>query len=358
MKTNLFLCRTEYHILMSIFLCRGLFYSIEYKNKVYVSIGLRLKDKTDFNFGEIHNIEFIPIDYTETEDKRLLNRAINECNNEFITFNLTSIIESHIAYVSSKQNIGFRSSICQEGLAMYNSEKYIGGWSQIKYAIKALLNCKRKHLLGCGFLRYWMLRNPRNIARPIYDIQYAIKQGVFKNVYASFPEVLNINHQSIMKIPEINDDIISTSKYFFNVENENLSIEKGDILFIDQPLSDYTALDFLKEIEREYPEKNIYVKMHPKSSIMMKDRYGILKRVRFVESQKIYPVELLLMEQKEINIVSAFSTALLINNPKCKFFYIYPILKEKGVLNNINFPHLTNHITLIHNIEEFRQNII
>ena len=352
------MCRTEYHILMSIFLCRGLFYSNEYKNKVYISIGLRLKNKTDFNFGEIHNIEFIPIDYTETEDKRLLYRVIKECNNEFITFNLTCIIESYIAYVSSTKKIGFRSSICQEGLAMYNSEKYIGGRSQIKFAIKTLINCKRKHLLGCGFLRYWMLRNPRNIARPIFDIQFAIKQRVYKNVYASFPEVLKFHQQSIIPIPEINDDVITTSNYLFNVDNRSQYIEKGDILFIDQPISDCIAIEFLKEIEKEYPKKNIYVKMHPKSSILMKERYGTLSRVRFIESNKIYPVELLLIEQKGINIVSSFSTALLINNPECRFFYIYPILKEKGVMNNIELPHLTNHITLIHNIEEFKQHII
>ena len=39
----------------------------------------------------------------------------------------------------------------------------------------------------------------------------------------------------------------------------------------------------------------------------MKERYGTLSRVRFIESDKIYPVELLLIEQKGINIFQCYN---------------------------------------------------
>ena len=65
------------------------------------------------------------------------------------------------------------------------------------------------------------------------------------------------------------------------------------------------------------------------------------------------PVELLIMQMKDTCIISGYSTALLTNNPSCRFYWTYKLLGNEGRLfSQLQIVNPTKHIKEVSTIDE------
>ena len=68
------------------------------------------------------------------------------------------------------------------------------------------------------------------------------------------------------------------------------------------------------------------------------------------------PLELLIQSLKRVVVVSAYSAALLMDNPDCKFYYTYPWYAQrgygKGEFEEKSIVNPTKHIKVIASLEE------
>jgi hypothetical protein len=144
-------------------------------------------------------------------------------------------------------------------------------------------------------------------------------------------------------------------KKIFKWDDALLPERNRVIFFMNQPMHDDGSFEvnILKHLEIKYPGSTIYIKNHPLTSQVKLKAYTALKRVKIIDSK--IPAELFISQLTDSIVFSVLSTSMFINNPSCKFYYIFAIqehnnierLKKYSVINPSKHVVNVNHVDAI-----------
>ena len=128
-------------------------------------------------------------------------------------------------------------------------------------------------------------------------------------------------------------------------------MRQNDILFIDQRIEG--SFEFVSELSKAYPNTNIYIKLHPRTRQDWAEEYKKIPNVIILTALKGIPVELFLLNLKNVIVLTSFSSALLINNPSCRYYYTFMWHLEHGYdIENNNLYTPGKYIGRIKSISE------
>ena len=70
--------------------------------------------------------------------------------------------------------------------------------------------------------------------------------------------------------------------------------------------------------------------------------------------EDIVPAELIIASMKDSIIVSRYSTALITNNPNCRFYWTHRLYNNVEVLSQLEIINPTSHITEVNDFAEIK----
>ena len=351
MQNNVFLCVTEYHVLLSIMVSTEVFGADNYSNSIILCNGGRFKDVSVYNLAPMGNIRFDVAEEKSIVSYAFMDRIESICTNALFLFNLNYPHFTYLAYILKKKSVP--TSLVQDGLGLY---------MYLPFTLRERLsNCK------------WSFSFLRKIG--IKDLRFMLKcyglEGVFGKIFNSYdviakssiisiiwltaPEQAQYAKEKVKRIPVFSELSKDRARVFFKYERDNSYLfRENDVLFVDQRI-DGTSI-FLKELSERYPNSTIYVKLHPRSPRSWSDDFKMLPNIRIIDNMRGIPLELLIQSLKRVVVVSAYSAALLMDNPDCKFYYTYPWYAQrgygKGEFEEKSIVNPTKHIKVIASLEE------
>lgn len=346
-KTNIYLCVTEYHVLLSILLSIERFFSDEFENIIILCNEGRFNDKNRYNFSSINNVEYVvyPKEYVRSRD--FIKEIISKITGTLFVFNLNN---PHFIYIfyKLKQLKQANTAFVQEGLASYNFDHYtlrerIG---RIKTDISILRESKIKNL---SFYRYCF--GYRGLGGKIFDYyDKAVGSSLVDSFWLTFPDEAKYGRDKAIRLPVFTKRSISAANKFFKYQ-QSLSLKENDIVFIDQRI--IGSFEFVSELSISFPNTKIYIKLHPSTKKESTNEYKKIPNVCMLSSLQGIPVELFLQNLRHAIVVTPFSSALLINNPSCDYYYTYKWHLQHGYkIENDSLFTPGRHIRIIDSIGE------
>jgi hypothetical protein len=137
-------------------------------------------------------------------------------------------------------------------------------------------------------------------------------------------------------------------KRFFKIDiTLQLKHTNGVIFYTNNILSTqqlYEAeIDIITKLKQRYPEAPFYLKYHPSTPAHQIEKFKALELNCFCDS---IPAELYIASLHHSIIIGMWSASLMVNNPKCKFYWLYDyLLKEKIMTKDtVNLVNPTPHI--------------
>lgn len=302
-----------------------------------------VKDLSDFN-----HITYLELKYDESNFgyNPQFNDYINEISRSEIN---TCIIFNKLAYIAFfsvklLKPKGTRIILAPDGAAAYATiSRFTPRWS--------LLVAANTH----KFL--WA-----NRIRRFYFYYPTLVYGAMKEIselWVQYPEHIDkrsgkpANKIDILKSP---DSITATRKFFGYKE----LINGPCIFYTNQPFRDNRINDFeiyiLKKLSERFPALPIYIKLHPTTYDTHRKRFNELAQVRIIDST--IPAEVIIATLKHSIILSFWSTAMLIDNSTCRFFWMFPLLEKAGInLHKMTIKSPSKHLKVIQSIEEIDEAI-
>ena len=135
---------------------------------------------------------------------------------------------------------------------------------------------------------------------------------------------------------------------------QQYAINPNDLLIVGQPRrKEYwdKEIEILNELIAKFSNKGIIYKSHPNTKPELLEQISRIKGLTIVNYA--IPVELLIMQMKDTCIISGYSTALLTNNPSCRFYWTYKLLGNEGRLfSQLQIVNPTKHIKEVSTIDE------
>ena len=184
------------------------------------------------------------------------------------------------------------------------------------------------------------------------------KNGFLKDtdeVWISYPE--KYQNKTHKKVVEINlfssiEQVEIASKIFnFNKKKEMPDTE-GVIFYLNQWYSEFKVYDYeiemLEFILNKYPDKKIYIKLHPNTHNSQIEKFE--KMPRIVLNRSTIPAEIFILNLRNSIVFSLWSASLLINNDTCKFYWLNKLPKVIKLIGWFSIINPTNHIKEIENI--------
>lgn len=341
MKTVVFMVNTEYHLLLSLGILRTC-HTANYKTYIYKVApigGSRLKQ---ISF-EHSDIEYREIVYNYDHPNRNLRERIKEIvnlNPSVFYFFLENKYWLNFL-LSSLHNKGTKIVLGPDGLKAYNDSR-VSYLKIIKNTAKGLLGCLKSGIFY----------------PPLVEKTYATSKYI-DEVWVDCPsKYKNRSNKRVVgfQIP-YGTDFISELNSIFMVKNKDLSNMNGKtILFIDSPYSSEKYYEIttklINEVQRRCPERRLNIKLHQLSSNKAKLKYQLLKDATFLEKQ--CPAELYIANAQDCIVISLISTSLLFYNPKCRYYWTYPLYQDLYDYSKIINP--THHIQVISKLEEIVSN--
>lgn len=338
---NIFLCTTEYHLFLSFHIISALYKSSTFENLIVMTTGMRI-NVCKYDMSTLSNAKMTEVDWYVLRTHFFVTLLLkNQCNN-FFYFQSDFPVHRYIVRNFSKK--GAKIILVQDGLKPY----------------VPIEHCKIREFLNTTYnniIEFIKINDYAGVFMP-FDYSKYVNDYHINEVWLTNPEAFHqqINeYQSLFEIPKFSQQSIRNLSHFFNY-NLRLNFNTNSILYLTQPLdSDECKLEeinFLKEIFSKHPQSKLYVKFHP-SKDMDKDLfYKELPNAIFLENIN-FPAELIIQNMNKAIIISLYSTALLLNNPKCKFYYIYPIFKNCSSFN-VLVSNPTDHIDVISKVDEIK----
>ena len=348
---NIYLCVTEYHVLLSILISSERYNSGMYNNVIILCNGGRFKNRNIYNFKASDNIEFRCLEEDDFVSFEFVEQISVECTNSLFLFNLNYPHFTYLTYLLRKKNVN--TSLVQDGLALYMYQPY---------TLRKCLSNKRwsfHFLRNIGidnFSFFCMCYGWHGRFGSIFQKYNVLAQSsLITNIWLTEPAQAQYAKEKVCMIPKFSETSISMAHKFFMYESDKWeSFHKNDILFVDQRI-DGTS-DFIRVLSNKFPTSTIYVKLHPRSPETWAYDFKELPNVKMIENMKGIPLELLIQMLYGVVVVSAYSSALLMDNPNCKFYYSYPWYAQrgygKGEFEEKNIFNPTKHIKVIASVEE------
>lgn len=333
MKTNIFLVHTEYHLMLSINLIVSKF--MDMVNHIYITEGKRVRKDlivTEKNI-QIHRIE--AKNYGTSE---FLHQLLDKEPANFFFFQEVSSDNMYLSYWLHHK--GVNVALLQDGLKPYVV------WKRKNMATHILLDTMMFHK---EILK-------RGTCMPYFKFNNLYHYGgwdFIDEVWLSFPDKFkNKSKKKLLKLPQFSHRSISILNEMFDLQ-QNV-INPNDLLIVGQPRSkEYwdKEIEILNGIIAKFPNKGILYKSHPNTTPELLEQISLIKGLKIVNYP--IPVELLIMQMKDTCIISGYSTALLTNNPSCRFYWIYKLLGGGGRLfTQMQIVNPTEHIKEVSTIDE------
>jgi hypothetical protein len=248
-----------------------------------------------------------------------------------------------IILINHFKSKGAKIHLYQDGLKPYVIQS-------MKFSFGLIMNDIQQNI--------WIRKNGyivKNYWSFLHCKKYGFLYGVDK-LFLSFPAFYpNWNALPIESVStEISQELVSSLQQLFNWHSDMLKIKSGVIFYMNQPLNDDSLFDevLLGKLNLKYPEAKIFIKTHPLTSQAKRDYYKGLPYVTVLDYA--IPAELFVSQLENSIVLSLFSTAMFMNNLKCKFYYLFDIPEAKMIerLNKVTLINPTNHIVSAKNMEE------
>ncbi|KAF2519770.1 hypothetical protein E0W68_00630 [Flavobacterium salilacus subsp. salilacus] len=186
-----------------------------------------------------------------------------------------------------------------------------------------------------------------------------------KNGYLKETEEVMINHPE--KYPNLTrkkvvpveffttpEEIELASKVFdFDIQKE-IPERDGILFYLNQWYVEFKVYDFeieiLKALLERYPDKKIYIKLHPNTHKFQVERLEKIDRV--ILNKSTIPAEIFIANLTNSIIFSFWSASLLINNPTCKFYWLQKMLEKQKLMKWWSIINPTKHIKDVYNVDE------
>ena len=349
-KTITTFVHTEYHLLLFInsLICeeeKG----IKNNHILYLKSGESSRIPKTLNYSHL-GIEIRYLDETFKIDKPLtlnqktvLNSILALSPDEFVFFQEMDLL-MRILVDKWGRNNKTKISLFQDGFKPYNILKF-NSLGLMKYNHKTNI---------------WMKKNGFSIESwfsPFWSHRYAFIRNIDK-IFLTFPDSYsNWNNKKIDQISFLNlDKLKNYLSYIFNWDKDKLPKTEDIILYMSQPMHDdgVAEINFLKELSKKYPTKQIFIKKHPLTPRDKIDLYKQFDNFYIIEDR--VPAELIIMNLKNSVVLSIGSTSMFINNPKCKFYYLHKLFKNeiKRIKRYKIHPRPGCHLKLVESINEIK----
>ncbi|NDI97582.1 hypothetical protein GWA97_00650 [Flavobacterium sp. LaA7.5] len=150
------------------------------------------------------------------------------------------------------------------------------------------------------------------------------------------------------------DEIELASKIFnFDVEKE-MPERDGILFYLNQWYVEFKVYDFeieiLKALLEKYPDKKIYIKLHPNTHKFQIERLEKIDRI--VLNYSTVPAEIFIANLTNSIVFSFWSASLLINNPTCKFYWLQKMLEKQKLMKWWSIINPTKHIKDVYEVDE------
>ncbi|MEK8180271.1 polysialyltransferase family glycosyltransferase [Flavobacterium buctense] len=328
-KTNVFLVRTQYHVLMAV----NTIFS-EYKDYNNIIYYLKGRINNDLESNE----DFI--DFKKLERNKF-------GNTDFV---------KHLKELNPKRFFFFQEN-CSETLFLLNKlSKTDIIISLLQDGTKPYHHYKKKRLLYC------ILRDTLNDYKEMYkrkqmaligfhnNYKYAFSKEV-DEVWLTYPERYNNRtKKKLIQLPYYSEESIKFCNQLFNFK---VDFDVESILYLGQAWKriywerEKEIFDYLIQ---KYPERKIIYKAHPNSEPGQLELYNDYKNIVIIKD--IIPAELYVLTMKNTIILSAASTSMFVYNETCKFYYTYKLYQFGNIFTQVDIGNPTDYIVNIDNMNE------
>ena len=344
-----FFIHTEYHLLLAI---NEIISKYSDTNSYEVELILkrsikspRLKQDLDLSYIP-YPVKILEINYDFKQ--RLSSTEKNDLdaflNLEFDSFNFFQEQDPiSIIFINHYIKKGTTINLFQDGLKPYVANNMSFSIAQVINDIKQNFWIRKN---GYPVLNYFSFINCKN---------YGFVKGIDR-LYLTFPKAYkNWNQLPIENInPEFTTQLIETLKQVFIWDDSMLSERKEIIFFMNQPMHDDGSFEVkvLEYLQEKYPATSIYIKNHPLTSQIKLNAYKKLKNVKIINSK--IPAELFIGLLEDSIVFSVSSTSMFIDNPKCKYYYIFDIKEGNNIkrIKKYKIFNPTEHVITARSIDE------
>lgn len=346
-KTNIYLCVTEYHVLLAVLLAVEDFGSENYDNWIILCNEGRFSSPEIYDFSNQNNIVFTVYQKELVRSSKFIDEITKKCTGTLFTFNQNNPHFLYIYYLLKKRNIA-KTAFVQEGLASYNYTKYTTRYrlSRMREDLFVL------YKLGIKDLAFYLYSyGPKGKYGKIFDYyNKAVDSSLVDEFYLSFPESARYGHNKVKKIPSFTKKSLSVANSFFKYHDSE-HLNENDIVFIDQRIEG--SFEFIKELSETFNNSKIYIKLHPRTKEDWISKYEAIPRTIVIKSMSGIPIELMLQNLRHNIVITPFSSALLIDNTECKFYYVYPwyVIRKYDIGNDALYTP-GKHINVIESLKE------
>lgn len=335
-----FLTHTNYHLLMTFSIIFDKYSDI---NKYEVIVIKSIKESEESIEPKISNINLIYLDLQEKHN--VLNSSVINYFNEitrsnvkrFFFFNEDVLSAIYLA-IRLKSN-GAITGLIQDGLKAY--------------AIIDKLALKYRLMRTIKFYKFLKSNNLKISSFYFFNIKYG-RSSVVDELWLTHPESSILKTKPSLKINffDSRDDINSLKKIFkfdYNVSNSKV------IFFISSIVRDNTKVietekKIINDLSNKFPDAEIYFKVHPRTPSNVIDKVILFPKVKIINSEA--PAEFYISQFDKAIILGSYSTALLYNNNKSSYYWLYPMYQK--YIPTFKYTYITNptsHIKISDNIE-------
>lgn len=342
----LFIVHTEYHMMVAISLIADMYSDGDkFDIQVFQTIGKkssRFKFVKDLSLCPHVSYTELPYDEGEIEYNphfKFYADSLRSSIDVFITFNKLSFIDVYT--IKTLDKTGTRIILAPDGAAAYGkTSAFTPRWS-------FLVALKMHQYL-------W-----KNQVRKLYFYWPTLVYGGMKEIdelWVQFPESIDDRAGKPVRKIQVLKSLAShqLAQNYFGYQPDNFAVSDC-IFYTNQPFREESINDFeiklLKELKEKFPEKLIFIKLHPTTFESQAIRFKELGNVRIIQST--VPAEIYISQLRDSIALSFWSTSMLIDNDSCRIYWLFPMLYAAGIKlrkTSINLP--SDHIQLVSSVAE------
>jgi alpha-2,8-polysialyltransferase (POLYST) len=349
MKNILFAINTEYHVFVITSLI-GQLYSDESQYHVTVLLhvnakGNRFKNKLNFDALGVELV-VLEIDVASRvhnpKVKETLDYVLSKPYEKLILFLEQVPINQYLINKLSPK--GTTICIAPEGTKPYITISKAAIPSRFKATLKNYLFFKTQKL---SVNKLYIISNKNGFLKQTDEVWINHPES-YKNVTRKkvVPISLYTSEAETKKASEI---------FNFDISKEMPETE-GVLFYINQWYVEFKVYDYelqmLQAILDKYPEKKIYIKLHPNTHAFQIAKFEKMDRI--VVNRSTIPAELFLINLKKSIVFSFWSAALLTENPSCKFYWLDKLLEKQKLMDWWSIVNPTKHIKEVENLYEIQ----
>ncbi len=347
MKNILFSINTEYHVFIISSLIKQMYWDASQYN---VTILLQLNKganrfKNELSFEHLNaKVITLEIDLNSKAYNPVVSQTLNDILSvkyeRFIYFLEQTAVNQYLVNKLSKTDTAI--TLAPEGTKPYITITKAALPSRIKATLK---NYRFYRTQKLKVDRFYFVTNKNGYLKETQE------------VLINHPEsYANLTRKKVTPVEFFTapSEIELASKIFnFDVEKE-LPERDGILFYLNQWYVEFKVYDFeieiLKALLDKYPDKKIYIKLHPNTHKFQIERLEKMDRV--VLNYSAVPAEVFIANLTNSIVFSFWSASLLINNPTCKFYWLQKMLEEKKLMKWWSIVNPTKHIKDVYNVDE------